>query len=113
MRDIDNDGDTDMVITRLDDSPMLLLKNSAAPSVTVRPLVGCGPYGVVVSVATALGTVTQLLGSFSFAGGHAPGVAIGHPVSGSTITLEWPATGVAHAPVPSDDRPTVTVECIG
>ena len=112
LGDIDNDGDTDMVITRLDGSPILLLNDSTAPAVTVLPLFGCSPYGAVVSVATTHGTVTQLLGSFSFAGGHAPGVIVGQAVEGSQITVEWPGTGVAHTLVPSGDRPTVTVDCI-
>ena len=111
LGDIDDDGDTDMVITRLDDSPVVLLNDSAAPTVTVRPLFGCSPYGAVVSVPTTRGTVTQLLGSFSFAGGHAPGVTVGYPVPGSQITVEWPGTGVVRAVVPSGDRPTVTVGC--
>jgi hypothetical protein len=111
LGDIDNDGDTDMVITRLDDSPVLLLNSSAAPAVTVRPGIGCLPYGTVVAVVTTHGTVTQLLGSFSFAGGHAPGVSIGQAVPGSEITVEWPGRGVAQVPMPSGDWPTVAVDC--
>jgi len=111
LGDIDNDGDTDMVVTRLDASPILLLNDSASPAVTVQPLAGCSPYGAVVSVATTHGTVTQLLGSFSFAGGHAPGVIVGRAVPGSQITVEWPGTGVAQVLVPSGNRPTVAVDC--
>ena len=113
LGDIDNDGDTDMVITRLDDSPVLLLNDSAARSVKVRAAVGCPPYGAVVSVATTRGTFTQLLGSFSFAGGHAPGVIVGQAVPSSQITVAWPGAAVAHALVPSGDRPRVTVDCTG
>jgi hypothetical protein len=109
--DVDSDGDTDMVITRLKDTPVLLLNDSAAPAVTLRPVDGCSPYGAVVSVATAKGTVTQLLGSFSFAGGHAPGVSIGHPVPGSQISVKWPTISAAPAIVPPGDQSTVTVEC--
>ena len=109
--DIDNDGDTDLVITRLDASPVVLLNNSTGGTVTVRPAGGCSPEGALVTVVTYEGTVTQLLGSASFGGMHAPGASIGQPVVGSPLTITWPGNHKVVQAVPAGDRSTLTVEC--
>ena len=111
LGDIDNDGDTDLVITRLDDSPMVLRNDSTARAVTVVAADGCSPIGAVVSVVTTHGVVTQLLSSFSFGGVHAPGVAVGQPITRSPITVRWPGLGETETVAPSGDRPTIVVGC--
>lgn len=111
LGDIDNDGDTDLVITRLGDSPVVLRNDSAARSATVLPASGCQTTGAVVSITTTSGTVTQLLESFSFGGSHAPGVSVGQAVPGSPMTVRWPGGSETELALPSGDRSTVTANC--
>jgi hypothetical protein len=111
LGDIDNDGDTDLVISRLDDSPIVLRNDSVAQSIGVVPAPGCSPVGAVVSIPTEQGVVTQLLTASSFGGTHAPGVVVGQPVVGSPITVRWPGGNETQTVAPSEPRSTVVVDC--
>jgi hypothetical protein len=111
LGDIDNDGDTDLVITRLDDSPVVLRNDSVSRTITVVPAEGCSPVGAVVSVATMNGVVTQLLSSTSFGGTHAPGVVVGQPLAGSPISVRWPGGDETDIAAGSADRSTADVGC--
>jgi hypothetical protein len=90
MGDIDNDGDTDLIVTRLAAGPILYRNDSTGTSITVRPAPGCPGQGVVVSVPTESGAVTQLLAAHSFLGSHAPGVVVGRPLPDAEILVQRP-----------------------
>ncbi|GMQ86093.1 MAG: FG-GAP-like repeat-containing protein [Acidimicrobiia bacterium] len=111
MGDIDNDGDTDFVVTRLGAGPILYRNDSTGTSITVRPAPGCPARGAVVSVGTESGTITQLLAAHSFLGSHAPEVVVGRPLPGSEILVRWPG-GLATRTTIADPAPSsVTVRC--
>jgi hypothetical protein len=113
LGDIDNDGDTDMVTTRLDDSPVLLLNDCAAPAMTVRGLASdahhmdsrIGRHDTWHGYSASLRR--QLCG-----GPHSRRVHW----AGRTRLRDHrrvAGTGVARAVVPARNRPTVTVDCMG
>ncbi len=113
MGDIDNDGDTDFIVTRLEAGPIVYLNNSRSPSVTVHAAPGCPAQGAVVSVITTSGTVTQLLGAHSFLGSHAPAVVIGSPAPGTEVVVQWSGYAAATVAIPQAPRSTVEVPCSG
>jgi len=111
--DIDNDGDIDFVITRLEAGPVLYRNDSSGKSLTVRAAEGCSPQGATVSIVTSTGSIIQLLGAHSFLGSHAPSVVAGEPQPGSDIVVRWPAGNTTAIGVPGTERESVLVPCAG
>ena len=95
LGDIDNDGDTDLVVTRLAAGPILYRNDSTGVSITVRPAPGCSAQDAIISVRTESGIVTQLFAAHSFLGSHGPGVVVGRPLPDTEIVVQWPG----HPPV--------------
>jgi hypothetical protein len=109
--DIDNDGDIDFIITRLEAGPVLYRNDSTERSLTVRAAPGCSPQGAMVSIVTSTGSITQLLGAHSFLGSHAPAVIAGEPQPGNDVLVRWPAGKTAAVSVPDAERGSVLIPC--
>jgi hypothetical protein len=109
--DIDNDGDIDFIITRLEAGPVLYRNDSTERSLTVRAAPGCSPQGATVAIVTSAGTIVQLLGAHSFLGSHAQAVIAGEPQRGTDILVRWPAGTTTAVSVPDAERGSVLIPC--
>lgn len=111
--DIDNDGDIDFIVTRLEAGPIVYRNDSTEPSLTVRAAPGCSSNGAIVSVPTGSGSVTQRLGAHSFLGSHAPWVILGRHLPAADIVVRWSGGSVTVATPRDTGRSSVVVPCTG
>ena len=109
--DIDNDGDIDLIITRLEGTAVVYRNDTLGPSVTVQPAAGCAGNGATVWVPSEAGATIQLLSSHSFLGSHAPGVVLGAQDEGAEVRVQWPDGELTSAPVPAGSRTVVSIPC--
>ena len=98
--DIDNDGDVDLIVTRLEGTAVVYRNETPGSSLSVVPGSDCVGNGATVWVDTDSGTTMQVLASHSFLGSHAPGVIVGAPSPGGEVRVRWPGGEVTTTPIP-------------
>lgn len=108
--DLDDDGDTDVVLVLHGGGLRVLRNDSTAPSLRVRPAPGCDSAGASVTVASGHGRAASLISPHTFLGAHAAEVVIG--ARGPTrVTTRYMGSEPLIQHVLVESRTTVVVPC--
>ena len=110
--DFDADGDSDIVMSRLADTLVVLRNDAAAPSVRTLAQVGCVATAAVVRVQTEMTDATSLLRAHSFLGVHATEFIAGTHGRETRLRVDW-ANGARSEQViaPAEGRQVYVTDC--
>ena len=112
LGDLDDDGDTDVVLVAIDGGLTVLRNDVVADSLTVTPGDGCDPHGARVMVEQGDRTYAALLTPHGFAGAHAQQVIVGTGTIDVTVIVDWPDGTRSEMSVPgAAGRRTLQVGC--
>lgn len=108
--DLDDDGDSDVVLAVHGGGVRVLRNESTAPSLRVRPAPGCDAAGASVTVAGDHGRAASLISPHTFLGAHAAELVIG--ARGPTrVTTRYMGSEPFIQDVLVEGRTTVVVPC--
>jgi hypothetical protein len=110
--DLDGDGDSDLVISRLADSLVVLRNDQSGPSLRIAPGVGCAATTTVVRLQAGDSAIATLLVGHNFLGVHAPEVVAGTLQGNVVVRVDWANGTVTQETINlSVERSTYTADC--